>query len=404
MDHGGRLLGTFVPTRRTQHSQPPTHAQTPQVTAGEQEGSRPPIASAAGPTHGAVDIGSPPTAQPTHDQTERLEQLLQELEAVASDLPEAALLAAGRRVAILVASRTSHGYAGDGASDDGTLVPTQLDYGELAVAGPTGGAADEDRRSETGSIGSLDGPAAAADDPDDAEHDAAGAHGGAPAVGSAVPELHCDPRYAGEGVGPQWYDEQLGVRRPDDPQYRGDLACAPCDDGDGESDDGGSDDGGADAVGRRDPRLTLTHKDSVGFAAHGRRMRCDYHDLRCGNARDCMATCMLHERRISHLVAERQAALRRRPGCDPDRREARHTLYKAVVAWQWADPLGAGVRVRLPRCVLYRIRRLFPHPDCSAGCDYLDGCERACHYTGFRTADESRAMREGRFDSVDISD
>ena len=70
-----------------------------------------------------MDIGSPPTVQPNSDPTERLERLLRELEAVASELPEAALLAAGRYIAILVASRTAHGYAGDGAGDDGTLVP-----------------------------------------------------------------------------------------------------------------------------------------------------------------------------------------------------------------------------------------------------------------------------------------
>mmetsp|Transcript_16925 Transcript_16925/g.34193 ORF Transcript_16925/g.34193 Transcript_16925/m.34193 type:complete len:85 (+) Transcript_16925:107-361(+) len=43
---------------------------------------------------------------------------------------------------------------------------------------------------------------------------------------------------------------------------------------------------------------------------------------------------------------------------------------------------------------------LFPKPvcgTCDASCDYLDGCERSGHYTGFRTAAESRAIREGLF-------
>ena len=326
-------------------------------------------------------MASPPTAQPTSDMTERLELLLRELEAMTLELPEATVLAAGRRVAIFVASRTAHGGAGSGAGDD-ELLPMQLGYDEGAAEGaePTGAAADDDRLSEAGSIGSLVGPALAPDDPgDDAEHDTAGA-----LDSSEARETHPDPRYAGEGVGSQWYDEQLGVRRPDDPQWRGDLACdssacAPCDD-DGASGDGDGD----DAIGRRDPRLG--RNDSVGFAEHGGRMRCDYHDLRRGDANACTATCMLQERRISRLVAERQAAMRRRGrNPDPDRREARHALYKAVVAWQWADPLGAGVRIRLPRCVMYRIRRLFPHPNCGAGCGYLEGCERAGHYTGFRT-------------------
>ena len=90
-----------------------------------------------------------------------------------------------------------------------------------------------------------------------------------------------------------------------------------------------------------------------------------------------------------------------KPRDDLDGRKARHALYKAVVAWQWANPLGAENRVRLPTCVLHRVRRLFPNPCCVVGgddsCDFLVKCERAGHYTGFRTAEESRAVREGRF-------
>jgi hypothetical protein len=35
-------------------------------------------------------------------------------------------------------------------------------------------------------------------------------------------------------------------------------------------------------------------------------------------------------------------------------------------------------------------------------CDYWVECERAGHYTGFRTADESRAVREGKYIPVDV--
>ena len=69
-------------------------------------------------------------------------------------------------------------------------------------------------------------------------------------------------------------------------------------------------------------------------------------------------------------------------------------MYKGVVAWQFADPLGAENRVRLPRCVTCRIRREFSNPCCREGCDYWVECERAGHYTGFLTAEESRALRE----------
>ena len=86
--------------------------------------------------------------------TERLELLLRELEAMTLELPEATVLAAGRRVAIFVASRTAHGGAGSGAGDD-ELLPMQLGYDEGAAEGaePTGAAADDDRLSEAGSIG-----------------------------------------------------------------------------------------------------------------------------------------------------------------------------------------------------------------------------------------------------------
>ena len=59
-------------------------------------------------------------------------------------------------------------------------------------------------------------------------------------------------------------------------------------------------------------------------------------------------------------------------------------------------------RVRLPCCVMFRVRKLFPNPCCGDGCDYLERCERAGHYTGFRTAAESRAIREGRFVGEDL--
>eukprot|EP00966_Prymnesium_polylepis_P036496 846579-Prymnesium_polylepis.2 len=111
---------------------------------------------------------------------------------------------------------------------------------------------------------------------------------------------------------------------------------------------------------------------------------------------------MLQQRRIATLVEKHQGIRARRPSDDPDGRTGRHMLYKAVVAWQWANPLGAENRVRLPFCVMYRVRRLFPNPCCGEGCDYLEGCEKAGHYTGFRTAEESRAVREGRFSGVDI--
>ena len=78
-------------------------------------------------------------------------------------------------------------------------------------------------------------------------------------------------------------------------------------------------------------------------------------------------------------------------------------MYRGVVAWQWANPLGAEQRVRLPACVVKRTRRLFPNPICCEGkCDFYARCEKEGHYTGFRTAEESRAIREGIFVGVDL--
>ena len=49
------------------------------------------------------------------------------------------------------------------------------------------------------------------------------------------------------------------------------------------------------------------------------------------------------------------------------------------------------------------VRKRFPNPVCgeAEGCDYLAGCEARGHYTGYRTAEESRAIREGRY--MDVS-
>jgi hypothetical protein len=90
-----------------------------------------------------------------------------------------------------------------------------------------------------------------------------------------------------------------------------------------------------------------------------------------------------------------------------DGREARHACYKAVIAWQWANPLGAENRVRLPDCVTVAVRRLFPNPICGSRCDFICDfslrCEKQGHYTGFRTAEESRAIREGFFQGEDLT-
>lgn len=201
-----------------------------------------------------------------------------------------------------------------------------------------------------------------------------------------------DRLYGGARDNP-WWDAWNWEAWPDGDGVDGGGAADGCDA------DGGAADGGDGvivvAVGGYEQH------DTLGLERHARRMYCDYHDQRgsCPNA--CMAVDMLQQRRINAVVEAQQRARRRKPSSDPDGRESRYAMYRAVIKWQWSDPLGAGNRVRLPSCVLHRVRKLFPNPACTEGgeesCDYLDGCERRGHYTGFRTADESRAAREGRF-------
>ena len=104
---------------------------------------------------------------------------------------------------------------------------------------------------------------------------------------------------------------------------------------------------------------------------------------------------MLQQRTINKLINQHQRRRARRPSVDPVGSEARHACYKAVVAWQWASPLGAEQRVQLPACVMCGVRKLFPNPRCGEGCDYGAKCERLGHYVGFRTAAESKRVREG---------
>ena len=126
----------------------------------------------------------------------------------------------------------------------------------------------------------------------------------------------------------------------------------------------------SEADGARDPRMGAWARDDVGLAQDGRRMYCDYHDLRGTCPHACMAADMLQQSRIAALVQKHERLRARRSQKDPDGREARHALYKAVIAWQWANPLGAENRVRLPRCVEHCVRRRFPNPICGEGCDY----------------------------------
>jgi len=141
--------------------------------------------------------------------------------------------------------------------------------------------------------------------------------------------------------------------------------------------------------------------------AQGRCMLCDVCDLGSGGPEwACTAADMLQKTSVRKIREKHEARLRTAKGraADPDRREARYAMYRGVVRWRWADPLGAENRVRLPMCVMQKIRRMFPNPICGPGCDYGVKCEKKGHYVGFRTAEESRALREGRCEVCDLRD
>lgn len=325
--------------------------------------------------------------------------LVQRIEALGPSLLEDDLRAAARRVAALVVPRRAQGSA---EGSESPPVPQQLSYAGAGGVLMLGDVAplDVDRCSECSDAGSA---ASLAGDPQ-------------PAGGDEEEQL--------VPADDQLEREEQQRQQADDPRQAVEVNFDAVLDPFGPMADPWRDawlEGAAlieaghftygDAAGgQRDPRMGSGGGDSLGLAAHGRRMYCDYHDLRGGAAHACMAVDMLQQSRMAAIVEKQQRLRQRKPRDDPDGRQARHACYKGVIAWQWANPLGAEQRVRLPPCVVYRVRKLFPNPRCCGErredgerpCDYLERCERNGHYTGFRTAEESRAAREGRFDQVEI--
>ena len=121
--------------------------------------------------------------------------------------------------------------------------------------------------------------------------------------------------------------------------------------------------------------------DSIGLAEYGRCVYCDVCDLNMSNGA-CMAGYVLQERRIASEVTKHTTSnVRASRGATPTG-EARHALYKAFIYWQFCSDLGAGNRVRLPKCVVLAIRQLFPNPLCGCDCDLWVVCERLGHYLG----------------------
>ena len=69
---------------------------------------------------------------------------------------------------------------------------------------------------------------------------------------------------------------------------------------------------------------------------------------------------------------------------EPNLRAARKHMYRTFVAARFGF-LGAGVRVRIPDCVVAAIRSRFRAPGCGCSLDEIATC--TTHgYTGFRDA------------------
>ena len=188
-------------------------------------------------------------------------------------------------------------------------------------------------------------------------------------------------------------DHDLGVHAQGD--RASDLECTDCEDGGIASDEEAELRRleGREPAGPARPRARY----SAGLA-HGRDIICDH--CRRGGAfgsEGCMSQVMLTAPEVKDLVAQHQSYFRLWGSADPeeDHRSARHELYKAVVAWQFGADLGAEQRHKLPNCVEWQVRMLFPCLLCSASCDFLRNCERLGHYTGFKTAAESKEARGG---------
>eukprot|EP00966_Prymnesium_polylepis_P169980 3929352-Prymnesium_polylepis.1 len=291
--------------------------------------------NSAGPT----ELTETPSTADGAAAAGKLQELLNRVEQLAPLLPQAALLAAAARLRTVAIAA----HAAEGAlEDDSPLRIGQLSYaGQDSVLTLDGG----ERNDETGSVGSADAgdtderlvALGAPHDDDEEEPAAEGVDLRAEAAGAgdeAEEEPEPDPMWA--GVDP-W-------NLTDDSRWV----------------DAGFDSG--EGAGVRDTRLAphAPHEDPLALARHGRTCLCDYHDLggQCANA--CMAVDMLQQRRLAALVAKHQALRRRRPHDDQDGREARHAMYKEFVAWQFSNPLGAEQRVRIPYCVMFRVRKLFP--------------------------------------------
>ena len=189
---------------------------------------------------------------------------------IINDDGTAAQDAAARRISMLAATR------GEGDGGGGEMpVPLALQFNDQAAAALPAVVHNDAHSEHEGSVGSLDGS------------DAAGDEDGSPAELEPAAWFDSDYQatYAWPG-GPLVHDPvDFGFVPP------AEAADAANDDEGGDPEDAG-----------RDTRLGHWHgRDSIGLAAHGREMYCDFCNLGVRSYNACMARDMLQQTRIVEI-------------------------------------------------------------------------------------------------------
>ena len=304
-----------------------------------------------------------------------LRQLMARVRLLATQLSPEALSAAGHDLVELAARRDTQ---------PSPAQPRVLAFG-LDEGRPTDGD------SEVGSVGSLEGVEEADDRDFDDEADAPEQQGRCLRVAPTVlgdTECHVPLERAD-------YDDWDVLGYQPSSVYQADILPATCTAA-AEDEEAEGDEARVKTSGWRGARDLMGLRDC-------QHVYCEKCDLNLTQDNDgCLATSMDLAGRVQRVLAKHVRLHLAKPWSDKDKREARHAMYKAIISWQFCSPLGAGKRVRLPKCLVSTVRRKFPNPMCGLGCDFWAQCESKGHYTGFRTAEESRAVREGRYQLVDI--
>ena len=314
---------------------------------------------------------------------DNLWKLVRHITELAPELSPASISRAATQIASLSPRPARHSATMEAAMQDeepprpqdlGARMDDEADHGQQAAGSGASVAAVDDEHD--GSVERVEDGGPALWMPGMARLDVIGYNAGAGGVGDAFER--------------EWA-EATGAARGGGGGGGGDGGDGGNDgeDGDGEDDDGDDDD---DDIPQ--PRAQSSEPLNLDPGQH---LVCDACDLaeEGGRGSACMACDMQDASEVKDTIRKWTRKMEKRGALAeyPERRAPRYHTYRAVIKWKFADPLGAENRLILPECVKCAVRRLFPDPCCGEGCDYGVDCERKGHYTGHRTAAESRALR-----------